>query len=189
MVAHTSLVTAQTPPSTQAATPQQPQPVVTQSNAQQGSQSSPRSINCSVTASTDFLRHQPPPPTFRPAPDFTPSFFTNGHGTAALFRPGFPNHQHPAHHHPTVLPHASVASNTTSNGEFGEWSVIKTYFLHGRLTTKWLDLQRNDSTNRNRIVRLKIKCTARIAFAFFHPHDCPGFKPLLLMYEACGMTS
>ncbi|XP_013089197.1 nucleolar protein 4-like isoform X2 [Biomphalaria glabrata] len=119
MVAHTSLVTAQTPPSTQAATPQQPQPVVTQSNAQQGSQSSPRSINCSVTASTDFLRHQPPPPTFRPAPDFTPSFFTNGHGTAALFRPGFPNHQHPAHHHPTVLPHASVASNTTSNGEFG----------------------------------------------------------------------
>ncbi|KAK3786921.1 hypothetical protein RRG08_037386 [Elysia crispata] len=84
---------------------------------------SPRSINCSVPTGTDFLRHTAPPPAFRPAPDFTPPFFTNGHGAAAaaaLFRPGFPGYQHPAHHHPSVLSHAQItANNGPANGEFG----------------------------------------------------------------------
>ncbi|XP_059149477.1 nucleolar protein 4-like [Physella acuta] len=115
MVAHNALVSAQTPPSTQASTPQQPPTAVTPS--QPSSISSPRSLN-NCSANTDFLRHQPPPPTFRPAPDFPPSFFTNGHG-GALFRPGFPSYQHPAHHHPSVLPHAPISTNATTNGEFG----------------------------------------------------------------------
>ncbi|GFR94615.1 nucleolar protein 4 [Elysia marginata] len=84
---------------------------------------SPRTINCTVPAGTDFLRHTAPPPAFRPAPDFTPSFFTNGHGAAAaaaLFRPGFPGYQHPAHHHASVLTHAQItANNGPTNGEFG----------------------------------------------------------------------
>ncbi|KAH9519373.1 Nucleolar protein 4, partial [Bulinus truncatus] len=136
MVAHNSLAAAQTPPTTQPAAQPQVQSAVTQAPSQTGSLSSPRSVNCSVSASTDFLRHQPPPPTFRPAPDFTPSFFTNGHGAAALFRPGFPNHQHPAHHHPTVLPHASVTANNTSNGEFGPTDLsMKKSTNKGQLST------------------------------------------------------
>ena len=91
---------------------------------------SPRSINCSVPTGTDFLRHTAPPPAFRPAPDFTPPFFTNGHGAAAaaaLFRPGFPGYQHPAHHHPSVLSHAQItANNGPANGEFGKNTYRKT---------------------------------------------------------------
>ncbi|XP_005112657.2 nucleolar protein 4-like [Aplysia californica] len=115
MASHSVIVTTQATPSTQDPNPQ-PQPPVTQTPSQPGTLTSPRSINCSVPTATEFLRHQAPPPAFRPAPDFTPSFFTNGHGTA-LFRPGFPSY--PAHHHPSVLPHAPITASTTTNGEFG----------------------------------------------------------------------
>ncbi|CAG5117554.1 unnamed protein product, partial [Candidula unifasciata] len=115
MINHNPIV-SQTPPNTQPSS--QPQPVVTQTPSQPTNLSSPRSINCSVPTATDFLRNQPPPPTFRGAPEFTQSFFTNGHG-AALFRPGFPSYQHPAHHHPPMLPHGPITANATTNGEFG----------------------------------------------------------------------
>ncbi|BFY99918.1 hypothetical protein BsWGS_02959 [Bradybaena similaris] len=118
MVNHNPIVSSQTPPNTQPSNQQQPPPVVTQTPSQPTNLSSPRSINCSVPTATDFLRNQPPPPTFRSAPEFTQSFFTNGHG-AALFRPGFPSYQHPAHHHPPMLPHAPITANATTNGEFG----------------------------------------------------------------------
>lgn len=122
MVSHNTLVTSQTPPSTQPSSQPQTQPVVTQTPTQPSNISSPRSINCSVPASTDFLRSQPPPATFRGAPEFTPSFFTNGQG-AGLFRPGFPSFQHSAHH-PSMLSHAPISSNATTNGEFGEYFKI-----------------------------------------------------------------
>eukprot|EP00105_Crassostrea_gigas_P024099 XP_011444232.1 PREDICTED: nucleolar protein 4 isoform X4 [Crassostrea gigas] len=56
----------------------------------------------------------PPPPTFRPAPEFHPPFFTNGNG---LFRPGFPGYQHPAHHHPPVLSHGALNPTSVQNGK------------------------------------------------------------------------
>ena len=155
MMAHAAILTSQSPPSApapanqqQAAQPQatavaqsiasQPTTVNntnnnsssnnnnnTTNNNNNNSLPSPRSINCSVPAGTDFLRHTAPPPAFRPAPDFTPPFFTNGHGAAAaaaLFRPGFPGYQHPAHHHPSVLSHAQItANNGSANGEFGKY--------------------------------------------------------------------
>ncbi|WAR22781.1 NOL4L-like protein [Mya arenaria] len=62
-------------------------------------------------ASSDFIRHPPPPTAFRPPPDFPP-FFTNGNG---LFRPGFPGYQHPAHHHPSVL-HSPIQPTGLQNG-------------------------------------------------------------------------
>lgn len=66
------------------------------------------------TSSSDFLRHQPPPPAFRPPPEFHSPFFPNGNG---LFRPGFPPaYQHPAHHHPTVLSHSPLTQNSVQNG-------------------------------------------------------------------------
>ncbi|VDI43091.1 Hypothetical predicted protein [Mytilus galloprovincialis] len=65
-------------------------------------------------SNSDFLRHQPPPPAFRPPPEFHSPFFPNGNG---LFRPGFPpTYQHPAHHHPTVLSHSSITANSVQNG-------------------------------------------------------------------------
>lgn len=66
------------------------------------------------TSSSDFLRHQPPPPAFRAPPEFHSPFFPNGNG---LFRPGFPpTYQHPAHHHPTVLSHSPITQSSVQNG-------------------------------------------------------------------------
>lgn len=68
------------------------------------------------TSSSDFLRHQPPPPAFRAPPEFHSPFFPNGNG---LFRPGFPpTYQHPAHHHPTVLSHSPITQSSVQNGEY-----------------------------------------------------------------------
>lgn len=64
-----------------------------------------------TAASSDFIRHPPPPTAFRPPHDFPP-FFTNGNG---LFRPGFPGYQHPAHHHPSVL-HSPIQPSSLQNG-------------------------------------------------------------------------
>ncbi|KAK3576309.1 hypothetical protein CHS0354_033999 [Potamilus streckersoni] len=90
------------PPSSQPA-PTQP----TQNN-------SAPSIDRHTPASTDFLRHQAPPPAFRPPPEFHAPFFPNGNG---LFRPGFPpGYQHPAHHHPPVLQHSPIQPATVQNG-------------------------------------------------------------------------
>ncbi|CAG5136674.1 unnamed protein product, partial [Candidula unifasciata] len=114
MSSHNLAVTPQTPPNTQPAPQPQLQPAVT--TAQPHRMASPRPGNCSVSA--DFMRHQPPAATFRPAQEFTQSFFTNGHG-AALFRPGFSSYQQPAHYHPTLLPHATITANATTNGDVG----------------------------------------------------------------------
>ncbi|XP_076441025.1 nucleolar protein 4-like [Babylonia areolata] len=73
----------------------------------------------SSVVTTDFLRHQPPPPAFRAAPDFPAPFFANGNG---LFRPGaFGAFQHPAHHHPApgvLQPPPALSGSTVSNGDF-----------------------------------------------------------------------
>lgn len=76
----------------------------------------------------DFLRHQPPPPTFRPAPEFHPPFFTNGNG---LFRPGFPGYQHPAHHHPPVLSHGALNPTSVQNGKLSMYrcNILLLFFL------------------------------------------------------------
>ncbi|KAK7503987.1 hypothetical protein BaRGS_00004719, partial [Batillaria attramentaria] len=77
----------------------------------------PSSVAASA-ATSDFLRHQPPPPAFRAAPDFHAPFFANGNG---LFRPGgFGAYQHPAHHHPApaVLQHPPLSGSTVTNGDF-----------------------------------------------------------------------
>eukprot|EP00105_Crassostrea_gigas_P024098 XP_011444231.1 PREDICTED: nucleolar protein 4 isoform X3 [Crassostrea gigas] len=77
------------------------------------SQQSASQVDRHAHTNNDFLRHQPPPPTFRPAPEFHPPFFTNGNG---LFRPGFPGYQHPAHHHPPVLSHGALNPTSVQNG-------------------------------------------------------------------------
>ncbi|XP_078317120.1 nucleolar protein 4-like isoform X2 [Crassostrea virginica] len=78
------------------------------------SQQSASQVDRHAHTNNDFLRHQPPPPTFRPAPEFHPPFFTNGNG---LFRPGFPGYQHPAHHHPPVLSHSALNPTSVQNGK------------------------------------------------------------------------
>lgn len=78
------------------------------------SQQSASQVDRHAHTNNDFLRHQPPPPTFRPAPEFHPPFFTNGNG---LFRPGFPGYQHPAHHHPPVLSHGALNPTSVQNGK------------------------------------------------------------------------
>ncbi|XP_062574974.1 nucleolar protein 4-like isoform X2 [Saccostrea cucullata] len=78
------------------------------------SQQSASQVDRHAHTNNDFLRHQPPPPAFRPAPEFHPPFFTNGNG---LFRPGFPGYQHPAHHHPPVLSHGSLNPPSVQNGK------------------------------------------------------------------------
>lgn len=77
-------------------------------------QQSASQVDRHAHTNNDFLRHQPPPPTFRPAPEFHPPFFTNGNG---LFRPGFPGYQHPAHHHPPVLSHGALNPTSVQNGK------------------------------------------------------------------------
>lgn len=60
-------------------------------------------------AGGDYLRHLAPQATaFRPPHELPSPFFANNTG---VFRPAFPNSfQHPAHHHPPVLPHNPLTS-------------------------------------------------------------------------------
>ncbi|XP_048759967.1 nucleolar protein 4-like isoform X2 [Ostrea edulis] len=105
------------------ATPQQQQqstPAPSPHSQSSSNQTSPQSqqsasqVDRHAHTNNDFLRHQPPPPAFRPAPEFHPPFFTNGNG---LFRPGFPGYQHPAHHHPPVLSHSALNPTSVQNGK------------------------------------------------------------------------
>ncbi|XP_041358922.1 nucleolar protein 4-like isoform X2 [Gigantopelta aegis] len=98
-------------PSSQSQQPSQP---ARQTTTPSSIQSQPAQVDRHVPTN-DFLRHQIPPPAFRPPPEFHPPFFANGNG---LFRPGFPNYQHPAHHHPPVIQHP-LQTNSVQNGEFG----------------------------------------------------------------------
>lgn len=90
------------------------------------SQQSASQVDRHAHTNNDFLRHQPPPPTFRPAPEFHPPFFTNGNG---LFRPGFPGYQHPAHHHPPVLSHSALNPTSVQNGKLSMYRCHISYLL------------------------------------------------------------
>lgn len=112
--------TQQSTPTTQKQTtpppPSTPAAQVAHSRSSPAPQPSTPQVDRHSQSSGDFLRHQPPPPAFRPPPEFHSPFFPNGNG---LFRPGFPPaYQHPAHHHPTVLSHSPITQNSVQNGMF-----------------------------------------------------------------------
>ena len=112
--------TQQSTPTTQKQTtpppPSTPTAQVAHSRSSPAPQPSTPQVDRHSQSSSDFLRHQPPPPAFRPPPEFHSPFFPNGNG---LFRPGFPPaYQHPAHHHPTVLSHSPITQNSVQNGMF-----------------------------------------------------------------------
>ncbi|KAK3091901.1 hypothetical protein FSP39_023561 [Pinctada imbricata] len=109
-----STVTPTSQPTKQSTPSPKPQPTSSQTSPQSQSSTVPQ-VDRHAPSSNDFLRHQPPPPAFRPPPEFHPNFFTNGNG---LFRPGFPSgYQHPAHHHPPVLSHSPMAPSSVQNGK------------------------------------------------------------------------
>ena len=115
-------ISAQSTP--QKTVPQTSPPRESRDQSQTTPTKSPAPERHTPASTNEFIRHQPPPPAFRPLPEFHPRFFTNGNG---LFRPGSPSgYQHPVHHHLQVL-HSPIQPAALQNGKYFSTLLVITH--------------------------------------------------------------